>query len=209
MTIDPIRRELLKNALTTIADNVMLQVVRTARSTVVKNNLDFSACIFDSEGQVIAQGLAVPVHLGAMMPALKGCLDHFREDIRQGDILASNDPYAGGSHLNDIFMFKPVFVGTHLLGYAVLVAHHNDIGGRVPGSSAADSTEVYQEGLQIPVLKLYDRGVRNETLFRILARNVRVPDTVLGDLHAQEAACRIVPRDRRARQRSSSRASSP
>src|SRR5258708_18891848 len=100
-------------------------------------------------------------------------------------------------HLPDIFMFKPVFVRDHLLGYAVLVAHHNDMGGRVPGSSAADSTEVFQEGLQIPIVKLYERGVPNDILFKMIARNVRVPDTVIGDLHAQETACRIAERGMR------------
>ena len=112
-----------------------------------------------------------------------------------------NDPYeAGGMHLPDIFMFMPVFVERHLLGYAVLVAHYNDMGGRVPGSSAADSTEIYQEGLRIPVVKLIAGGVRNEAVFRMIAINVRVPDVVLGDLDAQLAACRIGERgDARAR----------
>ena len=101
-------------------------------------------------------------------------------------------------HLPDIFMFMPVFVDRYLLGYAVLVAHHNDMGGRVPGSSAADSTEIYQEGLRIPVVKLIDRGVRNEAVFRMIAINVRVPDVVLGDLDAQLAACRIGERGMKA-----------
>ena len=90
MSVDPIKRELIKNALVTIADNIMLAVVRTARSTVVKNNMDFSASICDAEGRMVAQGLAVPAHLGATMPALKGCVDFFGEDIAEGDILASN-----------------------------------------------------------------------------------------------------------------------
>src|SRR5258708_40182415 len=100
-------------------------------------------------------------------------------------------------HMRDISMFKRVFVRDHLLGYGGLVAHHNDMGGRVPGSSAADSTEVFQEGLQIPIVKLYERGVPNDILFKMIARNVRVPDTVIGDLHAQEAACRIAERGMR------------
>jgi len=195
MTIDPIKRELLKNALTTIADNVMLQVVRTARSTVVKNNLDFSACIFDSEGQVIAQGLAVPVHLGAMMPALRGCLDYFREDIREGDILASNDPYAGGSHLNDIFMFKPVFVGDERVAFIGLILHHTDMGGRVPGGNAGDSSEIWEEGLRIPPTKIYAAGQINTTLLRIIEHNVRVPERNLGDLRAQVAALDLAEKD--------------
>ena len=195
MTIDPIKRELLKNALTTIADNIMLQVVRTARSTVVKNNLDFSACIFDGAGQVIAQGLAVPVHLGAMMPALKGCLDYFGEDLAPGDILASNDPYAGGSHLNDIFMFKPVFVHGERVVFIGLILHHTDMGGRVPGGNAADSNEIWEEGLRIPPSKIYEAGRVNTTLLRIIEHNVRVPERNLGDLRAQVAALDLAEKE--------------
>jgi hypothetical protein len=101
----------------------------------------------------------------------------------------------GGMHLPDIFMFKPVFIDGRLLGYAVVVAHHNDMGGRVPGSSAADSTEIYQEGLRIPPLKLFERDVPNDTLFSLLAINVRVPEKVLGDVRAQVAALHQGERD--------------
>src|SRR5690606_2941512 len=107
--IDPVQRELVKNALIGICDTMLVTIVRTARSTNIKNTMDFSAALCDADGQLVAQGLAVPVHLGAIMPALAGCLDHFGDDIHEGDILASNDPYSGASHLNDIFMFKPVF----------------------------------------------------------------------------------------------------
>lgn len=188
MNADPIKRELIKNALVAIADNIMLSVVRTARSTVVKNNMDFSASICDAEGQMVAQGLAVPAHLGATMPALKGCLDYFGEDIREGDILASNDPYAGGSHLNDIFMFKPVFFRRRRVAFLGLILHHTDMGGRVPGGNAADSNEIFEEGLRIPPSKIVESGKPNTTLFRIIEHNVRVPERNMGDLRAQIAA---------------------
>jgi N-methylhydantoinase B len=186
--IDPVKRELINNALVSIADNMMLAVVRTARSTVVKNNMDFSASICSSEGELVAQGLAVPVHLGATMPALKGCLDHFGDRIFEGDILISNDPYSGGSHLNDIFMFKPVFTGGRRIAFVGLILHHADMGGRVPGGNAADSNEIFQEGLRIPPDKIRERNVRNETLWRIIEHNVRVPERNRGDLNAQMAA---------------------
>ena len=189
--IDPIKRELIKNALVSVADNIMLAVVRTARSTVVKNNMDFSACICDTSGQMVAQGLAVPAHLGAMMPALKGCLDFFDDSIFEGDILASNDPYAGGSHLNDIFMFKPVFVGKRRVAFLGLILHHTDMGGRVAGGNAADSNEIFQEGLRIPPTKIYERGIVNQTLLRIIEHNVRVPERNQGDLRAQIAALNL------------------
>ncbi|MBI4184561.1 MAG: hydantoinase B/oxoprolinase family protein, partial [Proteobacteria bacterium] len=107
--LNPIKRELIRNALVTIADNMIVTVIRTSRSTVVKSNLDFSTSICDTQGRMCVQGLALPAHLGATMPALRGCLDHFGDDIHEGDIVAQNDPYSGGSHLNDIFMFKPVY----------------------------------------------------------------------------------------------------
>lgn len=190
-SIDPIKRELIKNALVSVADNIMLAVVRTARSTVVKNNMDFSASICDTNGQMVAQGLAVPAHLGATMPALKGCVDYFGSDIFEGDILASNDPYAGGSHLNDIFMFKPIFVKGRRVAFLGLILHHTDMGGRVPGGNAADSNEIFQEGLRIPPTKIYERGIANQTLLRIIEHNVRMPARNQGDLKAQIAALNL------------------
>jgi N-methylhydantoinase B len=191
MSIDPVKRELVKNALVTIADNIMLSVVRTARSTVVKNNMDFSASICDADGQMVAQGLAVPAHLGATMPALEGCMDYFGNDIAEGDVLATNDPYSGGSHLNDIFMFKPVFAGGRRIGFLGLILHHTDMGGRVPGGNAADSNEIFEEGLRIPPTKIVERGTPNTTLLRIIQHNVRVPDRNMGDLRAQLAALNL------------------
>ena len=133
--IDPVKRELIKNALVSICDTMLVMIVRTARSTNIKNTMDFSAALCDGEGRLVAQGLAVPAHLGAIMPALKGCLDYFGDDIVPGDILASNDPYAGCSHLNDIFMFKPVFHEGERIAVLCLILHHTDLGGRVPGGA--------------------------------------------------------------------------
>ncbi len=188
MKIDPIRRELLKNALVTVADNALVMVVRTARSTNVKNSMDFSAAICDGEGRLVAQGLAVPVHLGAIMPALRGCLDFFGDDIKPGDVLGSNDPYSGCSHLNDIFTFKPVFAQGVRVGFIGLILHHTDLGGRVPGGNAADSNEIFEEGLRIPPSKFVEAGKPNTTLLRMVEFNSRVPQRVMGDLQAQLAA---------------------
>ena len=186
--IDPVRRELIKNALVSICDTMLVMIVRTARSTNIKNTMDFSAALCDSAGQLVAQGLAVPAHLGAMMPALKGCLDYFGDDIAEGDILTSNDPYAGCSHLNDIFMFKPVFTGGERIAVLCLILHHTDLGGRVPGGNAADSTEIFQEGLRIPPSKIYEAGKPNSTLLRVFEHNTRIPERMMGDIHAQIAA---------------------
>lgn len=186
--IDPIRRELLKNALVTISDNALVAVVRTARSSNVKHSMDFSAAIMDGQGQLIAQGLAVPPHLGALMPAIKGCLDHFGDDIRPGDVIGSNDPYSGCSHLNDIFTFKPVFKDGQRVAFVGLILHHTDLGGRVPGGNASDSNEIFEEGLRIPPVKFCEGSVPNPMVLRFIEFNSRVPERVLGDLKAQLAA---------------------
>lgn len=195
--VNPIKRELIRNALVTIADNMIVTVIRTSRSIVVKNNLDFSSCVCDADGQLVAQGLALPVHLGAMMPALKGCLDYFGDDIQPGDIMASNDPYSGASHLNDVFMFAPVFSSARgaRIAFVCLILHHTDMGGRVPGGNATDSTEIFQEGLRIPPSKIYEAGKPNTTLFRIIQTNVRVPDMVIGDIRSQISALQVAERE--------------
>ena len=177
--INPVRRELLNNALVTIADNVMVMIVRTARSSNVKNSLDFSAAILDGEGQLVAQGLAVPVHLGSMMPALKGCLDYFGDDIAEGDMLVCNDPYSGCSHLNDVYMYKPVFAGGKRVAWIGIILHHSDLGGRVAGGNAADSNEIFEEGLRIPPTKIIEAGKVNNTILRVIEFNTRVPARVM------------------------------
>ena len=198
MSHDPVRLELVKNAIGSVVDEMVLTIVRIAYSSIMKDTMDLSSAFCDRHGRMVAQGLSLPLHLGSIPDAMEAVLAQCGDDVAPGDVIILNDPYeAGGMHLPDIFMFMPVFVQAHLLGYAVLVAHYNDMGGRVPGSSAADSTEIYQEGLRIPVVKLIERGVRNEAVFRMIAINVRVPDVVLGDLDAQLAACRIGERGMR------------
>src|SRR5438094_162447 len=112
-----------------------------------------------------------------------------------GDVFMLNDAFEGGMHLPDVFVVKPIFAGSELAAFACTVAHQTDVGGRVPGSNASDSTEIFAEGLRIPPLKFYEAGRPNETLFRIIAKNVRVPDMVLGDLASQVAACSIADRE--------------
>ena len=187
-TPDPIRMEVIRNALEGISEGMALTVVRTSRSTIVRTSLDFSTAILTDTGELIGQSHGSPIHLGGMMPALATCLTHFQNDIHPGDILIVNDPYEGGSHLPDIFLFKPVFVGDRIVAYLSAMAHQADIGGRVPGGNASDSSEIYQEGLRIPCLKLYEKGAPNTTLFRILEKAVRLPETVLADVQAQVTA---------------------
>ena len=188
---DPIEFELFKNAILSIADEMALTIFRTTYSGVLKDNMDYSTAMFDGAGNLVAQGLTLPAHLGSMPTAMRAMLDAFGADIHPGDILTLNDPFRGGMHLPDIFVFKPVFHRGEILAWAATCCHHTDVGGRVPGSNASDSTEIYQEGLRIPPLKIYNRGKRNETLFALIETNVRVPVRVFGDLRAQFAACHI------------------
>jgi len=192
---DPVTREIIKNYLYSAADTMALTVVRTACSAVVKDGMDFSTAIFNESAEQVAQGLTLPFHVGAMKPALDAVIDTFEADIRPGDIYANNDPYEGASHLPDIFLFKPAFQEKTLVGWTCVIAHQTDIGGRVAGGNACDNTEIYQEGLRIPPIKLYEEGVLNSAVWRILGKNVRVPFKVQGDVLAQTSALRQGERD--------------
>ena len=172
---DPITEELFRNAISAVGDEMVLTIYRTAYSGVLKNIMDFSAAICDAEGRLVAQGLSLPGHLCSIPVALRAVLRHFGDDIAEGDIFINNDPYDGGMHLPDIFIFRPLFADGAVIAYAATICHHTDVGGRVPGSNASDSTEIYAEGLRIPPLKLYEAGSANATLFRMIERNVRLP----------------------------------
>ena len=194
-SVDPITFAVIKSGLDTIVDDMAYAVMRTARSPIVRDVLDYSVTICDRKGRILSQAKTVALHLGAVPDAMDVVLDRFRGDLFPGDVIVLNDPYAGGMHLPDIFMFKPIFSAEQLLGFSVVIAHHCDVGGRVPGSNASDSTEIFQEGIRIAPMKLYDRGVPNKTLLTILEKNVRLPEMVLGDLDAQYATCNIGERE--------------
>ena len=194
-SVDPITFAVIKSGLDTIVDDMAYAVMRTARSPIVRDVLDYSVTICDRKGRILSQAKTVALHLGAVPDAMDVVLDRFRGDLFPGDVIVLNDPYAGGMHLPDIFMFKPIFSAEQLLGFSVVIAHHCDVGGRVPGSNASDSTEIFQEGIRIAPMKFYDRGVPNKTLLTILEKNVRLPEMVLGDLDAQYATCNIGERE--------------
>src|SRR5579859_2318840 len=196
---DPITEELFRNALAALGDEMVLTIYRTAYSGVLKNIMDYSAALCDARGRLAAQGLSLPGHLCSIPVALQATLRHFGDDIAEDDILINNDPYDGGMHLPDIFIFRPLFVpgeqGGRPIAYAATICHHTDVGGRVPGSNASDSTEIHAEGLRIPPLKLYERGKPNTTLFRMIDRNVRLPGRVLGDFRIHLPPSKIAPRE--------------
>jgi N-methylhydantoinase B len=195
MNFDPITFAVIKNAMDAIVDEVAYTVLRTARSEIVKDVMDYSAAICDRHGQMVAQAKTIALHLGAIPEAMAAVRSRFGTDLQPGDALILNDPYEGGMHLPDIFMFVPFFHGGALEGWCVVICHHTDVGGRVPGSNASDSTEIYQEGLRIPPVKLYEAGRMNATLERLVAINVRLPERVLGDLRAQYAAAQVGVRE--------------
>src|SRR5262245_15314542 len=192
---DPITFAVVKNAMDAIVDEVAYTVIRTARSEIVKDVMDYSAAICDANGEMVAQAKTIAQHLGAIPEAMAAVQAKWRGRIDPGDAIIVNDPYSGGMHLPDIFMFFPIFDGASVLAWSVVICHHTDVGGRVPGSNAADSTEIYQEGLRIPPLKLFRNGVIDDTLETLIGLNVRVPDRVIGDLRAQYAACQVGARE--------------
>jgi N-methylhydantoinase B len=194
-SVDPITLAVVKSALDAIVDDMAYTVIRTARSEIIKDVMDYSAALCDARGRMIAQAKTIAQHLGAIPDAMASVLAQFTGDLQPGDVVIMNDPYEGGMHLPDVFMFMPVFADDALQAFAVVIGHQTDMGGRVPGSNASDSTEIYQEGLRIPAVKFYERGVRSRTVARIIEKNVRVPDRVLGDLGAQYAACRVGERE--------------
>ena len=188
--IDPILLEVLKNAFETIADEMALIVLRTSHSSIVRDSMDFSTAICDAAGRTLAQGLTNPGHLGSFFDAMRHVLRQYEGSLHPGDVFIGNDPYAAsGMHLPDVFIIRPVFHGEELAAWAMTLAHQVDVGGIVPGSNSLGSTEIFQEGLRLPFVKLFERGVRNQAVWDIIGLNVRLPETLFGDLGAQISAC--------------------
>src|SRR5258708_6972377 len=172
---DPIALELFKNAIFSIADEMALTVFRTTYSGVLKDNMDYSTGFADGEGRLAAQGLTLPAHLGSVPTAMAAIMRHFRDDIAPGDVFILNDPFDGGMHLPDIFVMKPLFRAGERLAFACTVCHHCDVGGRVAGSNASDSTEIYAEGLRIAPMKLYAPGKVDATILTRIQKKVPLP----------------------------------
>ena len=191
--VDPITLEVASNALVGVAEQMAVTILRTSYSTVIREMLDYSTAVFDLEGRIIAQSCRIPIHLNSMSRSLRTTLDEVFpiEQWHPGDIIVSNDPYKGGQHLPDVQTFLPVFSGDTIVAICGTLGHHLDIGGMRPGSYAGDAVEIYQEGLRIPAIKLFEKGELNERLFAVIAANIRQPETTIGDLRAQAAALEI------------------
>ncbi|MCA1288257.1 hydantoinase B/oxoprolinase family protein [Salipiger bermudensis] len=190
-TIDPIRLEVMKNAFDAIADEMALMLMRAAYSPIVRDSMDYSTAICDAKGQTLAQGVTTPMHLGSFYDAMQHLMHRYEGDIHPGDCFIGNDPYAAdGQHLPDIYIVEPIFHEGAIIAWTTTLAHHADVGGIVPGSNALGASEIYQEGLRLPFLKLFERGEMNAALWEVIGLNVRVPEMVHGDLRAQMAASR-------------------
>jgi len=190
--IDPITLEVARNKLEGIAEEMQQTLLRSSFSPIVKEGLDASASLFTLTGETLAQACAIPVHLGTLIPVVATVLETFPvERMRPGDAYVMNDPYLGGTHLPDIAVIRPIFAGDRPVGLSATMTHHQDVGGMSPGSVPTNAIEIFQEGLRIPPLLLCSDGQMNETLVAMIRQNVRIPDTVIGDLNAQIASCNV------------------
>jgi len=189
MIRDAVTFEVFRNAVTGLADEMAITILRTAHSQLVASSMDFSAALCDAHGRVIAQANTLPLHLGSIPGAMEAIFDEFGCRIQPGDIYLLNDPSLGGMHLPDIFAVAPVFTGQTLLGFSVTVVNHTDVGGWAAGSMAVQSTSIFAEGVQIPPSRFVEAGTTNEPFLQLILRNVREPDLLRGDLESQLAAC--------------------
>ena len=196
--IDPIEIEILRNAFGSITDETFASLTKSAFSTNIKERKDHSTAIVDARGHLIAQTMASPIHIASMtglmatMMARHAGPDGSFPDVEPGDIFIANDPHvAGGTHLPDVNMATPIFHDGRIRAFVCNIAHHADIGGMVPGSMAGGMKEIFQEGLRIPLIRLFRAGELQQDIFDLLLLNVRVPIERRGDYNAQIAACNL------------------
>ncbi|NJK80278.1 MAG: hydantoinase B/oxoprolinase family protein [Chloroflexaceae bacterium] len=192
MATDPFTIEILREKLLAVADEMSVVLARTSMSPIVYEVLDFACGLTDAEGQVIAQANGLTLFTGTFTLQVQSVINKFGvAGITTGDIFMTNDPYAGGTHTADIALMMPIFAEDRLVGFCITVTHWTELGGKVLGSLPPDSTEVYQEGIQFPIIKLYDAGRLITQVVEMIKVNVRLPDMSLGDLNAATAAVRI------------------
>jgi N-methylhydantoinase B len=194
--IDMITMGLVNNFLFCLVDEMTQTMIRTAFSPLTRDIFDFQCGFCCRDGQVVIEGQGTLLHTLVFPPLIEQWLIKHRDTTYPGDVIITNDPYVGdemgypgASHLPDIYMLYPIFIGDELVAWSVAGGHQRDVGGAQPGSCATNSTSIYQEGLRIPFMKLYERGVRNDDLYRMIRNNCRLPDIIEGDIEAYRAAC--------------------
>ena len=186
--MDPVRFEIIRQAIDAAAQEMCVALYKSAYSTNIKTRLDLSCAILDRQGRVIGQSAAMPCHISAMNVTVPASLEVYGpENLEAGDQIATNDPYQGATHLNDIIVIAPLYLGQRLIAYAANLAHHVDVGGAQAGSLAA-STEIYQEGLILPIVKIARRHRLDTDVYRMFAANIRAKRETAGDFRAQIAA---------------------
>ncbi|MBI5668322.1 MAG: hydantoinase B/oxoprolinase family protein [Chloroflexi bacterium] len=189
MPVDAISLEVFKNLFASVAEEMGVTLQRASFSPNIRERLDFSCAVFDARARMVAQAAHIPVHLGSMPASVEYALREFKS-FQPGDVIILNDPYHGGTHLPDITMVSPVFVGDDVAFFVASRAHHADVGGMAPGSLPL-STELYQEGIIIPPVRLIEAGRRNDSVLALITANSRAPEERRGDLEAQLAAQRV------------------
>jgi len=189
--MDPITLEVVQESFISMVREMRANLVRTAYSSVLYEARDFSCVIMDPKGQLIAQAEDNPSHVFPIPWSVRLMFDRFGKDIHPGDIFLHNDPYTGGTHLNDVALIFPVFVEKELSFFPVIRAHWGDVGGMTPGSLSGGSKEIFQEGIRIPMLKVYQNGEPNQAVLDLLFSNMRIPYEREGDLQAIIGTCRI------------------
>ncbi len=186
---DPITLEVMRNAFQSVAEEMGAALIRTALSPNIKDRRDCSTGVYSASGELVAQAEHIPLHLGLMPSVVKSTLKLFPIDkLKPGDAVITNDPYVSGSHLPDICIISPLFVDNRCMGILANLAHHVDIGGIAPGGMPTTSTEIFQEGLRIPPVRIRKEGRVDEDLMALLTTNVRTSREALGDVQAQLAA---------------------
>ncbi len=185
---DPLLVEVVKNELAAITEEMAIAVSKTARSAMVKIG-DFAATICDGQGRLIGPGYAAPFQLAIFLEVMNTVVNKWKDTFKPGDVIVVNDPYAGMGHMPDVAIIAPVFWREHLVAFNLAYSHHTDAGGRFAGGFSSQCTESFEEGLRLPVLKLYSEGRRNDALLEMILANVRTPEEWIGDVEAKVAGC--------------------
>ena len=194
-SIDPITLSVVRGALETAQREMTTTLEKTARSSVFNLAHDYSNALFDHLPEMILQGQDIPIHLGSLMPAMKAVAEYYGDDIHEGDVIYHNDPVMMGSHILDCCMYKPVFYKGELVFWTVCKGHVTDIGGPVPAGYNPDAKEIYAEGLRIPPIKIWEKGVRRRDVINLIHSNMRSRRNQEGDLNAQYGACAVGERN--------------